>query len=108
MVGNHQKIYELGTNRKTRNKRKESEKNQWKNSKGSGGIIILTTIILLKNKHISTLVKPFQVALNKDIIGQEIFNCALHQCNVQLNNNKTPNKTMIIATHNNSLIIGTK
>ena len=55
MVGNHQKIYELGTNRKTRNKRKESEKNQWKNSKGSGGIIILTTIILLKKQtHINT------------------------------------------------------
>ena len=31
------KIYELGTNRRTKNKRKDSERNQWKNSKGSGG-----------------------------------------------------------------------
>ena len=37
MVGNHQEIYELGTNRRTRNKRKVSEINQRKNSKGSGG-----------------------------------------------------------------------
>ena len=31
------KIYEIGTNRRTRNKRKDSERNQRKNSKGSGG-----------------------------------------------------------------------
>ena len=37
MVGNHLEIYELGTNRRTRNKRKYSERNQWKNNKGSGG-----------------------------------------------------------------------
>ena len=37
MVGNDQKIYELGTNRRTRNKKKYSERNQRKNSKGSGG-----------------------------------------------------------------------
>ena len=37
MVGNHQKIHELGINRRTRNKRKNSERNQRKNSKGSGG-----------------------------------------------------------------------
>ena len=37
MVGNHLKIYELGTNRRTRNKRKHSERNQRKNSKGSEG-----------------------------------------------------------------------
>ena len=36
MVGNHQKIYELGTYRRTRNKRKDSERNQRKNCKGSG------------------------------------------------------------------------
>ena len=35
--GNHQKIYELSTNRITRNKRRYSERNQRKNSKGSGG-----------------------------------------------------------------------
>ena len=37
MVGNHQKIHELGTNRRTRNKRKGVERNQRENSKGSGG-----------------------------------------------------------------------
>ena len=37
MVGNHRKIYELGTNRRTRNKRMDSERNQRKKSKGSGG-----------------------------------------------------------------------
>ena len=37
MVRNHQKIRELGTNRRTRNKRKDSERNQSKDSKGSGG-----------------------------------------------------------------------
>ena len=37
MVGNHQKIYILGTNRRTRNKRKYSERNQRKNSQSSGG-----------------------------------------------------------------------
>ena len=37
MVGNHQKIYELNTNRRTRNKRKNSDRNQRKSSKGSGG-----------------------------------------------------------------------
>ena len=37
MVGNQQKIHELGTNRRTRNKRKDSERNQRENSKGSGG-----------------------------------------------------------------------
>ena len=35
MVGNHQKINELCTNRITKNKRKDNEKNQEKNSKGS-------------------------------------------------------------------------
>ena len=33
MVGTHQKIYELGTNRRTRNRRKHSERNQRKISK---------------------------------------------------------------------------
>ena len=37
MVGNHQEIHELGTNRRTRNKRKDSKRNQRKDSKGSGG-----------------------------------------------------------------------
>ena len=37
MVGNHQIIIELGTNRRTRNRRKDSERNQRENSKGSGG-----------------------------------------------------------------------
>ena len=37
MVGNHQKIHELGTNRRTRNKRKYSEINQREDSKGSEG-----------------------------------------------------------------------
>ena len=37
MVGNYQKIYELNTNRRTRNKRKNSDRNQRKSSKGSGG-----------------------------------------------------------------------
>ena len=37
MVENHQKIHELGTNRKTRNKRNDSKRNQRKDSKGSGG-----------------------------------------------------------------------
>ena len=33
--GKHQKIHELGTNRRTRNKRKDSKRNQRKDSKGS-------------------------------------------------------------------------
>ena len=37
MVGNHQKIHELGTNKRTRNKRKDSERNQREDRKGSGG-----------------------------------------------------------------------
>ena len=37
MVENHQKIHELGTNRRTRNKREDGERNQRENSKGSGG-----------------------------------------------------------------------
>ena len=36
MVGNHQKIYELGTNRRMRNKKKDSERKR-KNNKCSGG-----------------------------------------------------------------------
>ena len=43
MVGNHQKIYELGTNRRTRNKRTYSEIKQRKNSKGSGGRMEIRT-----------------------------------------------------------------
>ena len=35
MVGNQEKIYELGTNRRTINKRKDNERNKMKNSKGS-------------------------------------------------------------------------
>ena len=37
MVGSNQKIHELGTNRRTINKRKDSERNQREDSKGSGG-----------------------------------------------------------------------
>ena len=37
MVENHQKIHELGTNRRTRNKREDGERNQRENNKGSGG-----------------------------------------------------------------------
>ena len=37
MVGNHQKIHELSTNRRTINKRNDGERNQRENSKGSGG-----------------------------------------------------------------------
>ena len=37
MVGNHQKIHDLGTNIRTRNKRKDRDKNQREDSKGSGG-----------------------------------------------------------------------
>ena len=37
MVGNHQEIYELSTNRRTKNKRKNSKRNQRKNSKGGEG-----------------------------------------------------------------------
>ena len=37
MVGDHQKIHELGTNRRMRNKRKDSERNQREDSKGIGG-----------------------------------------------------------------------
>ena len=37
MVGIHQKIHELGTKRRTRNKKKDSERNQRKDSLGSGG-----------------------------------------------------------------------
>ena len=36
MVENNQKIHELGTNRRMRNKRKDSKRNQRKDSKGSG------------------------------------------------------------------------
>ena len=36
-MGNHKKIHELGTNIRTRNKRKDSEINQREDSKGSGG-----------------------------------------------------------------------
>ena len=35
MMENHQKIHELGTNRRTRNKRKDSKRNKRKDSKGS-------------------------------------------------------------------------
>ena len=36
MVEKHQKIHELGTNRRTRYKRKDSKRNQRKDSKGGG------------------------------------------------------------------------
>ena len=50
----------------------------------------------IQKKHIKiqsiqfslTFLKPFQVDLNKAIIGQETFNCAIHQCDGQLNKNK--------------------
>ena len=45
--------------------------------------------------------------LNKAIIGQETFNCAVHQCDGQLNNNNAK-KIIIITTQYNFLIIGTK
>ena len=37
MVRNHQKIHELGTNRRMKNKRKDRKRNRRKDSKGSGG-----------------------------------------------------------------------